>query len=92
MSAILTALRLFYNIITILILVRCIGSFFVRNPYQSRWYMIIIQITEPILAPFRRLLMRFQRNMMVDFSPVLALLALSVAYKVIIRIILMIMS
>lgn len=92
MSVILTALRLFYNIITILILVRCIGSFFVRNPYQSRWYMLIIQITEPVLSPFRRLLMKYQRNMMVDFSPVLALLAVSLAYKILVRIVLMIMQ
>lgn len=84
MTVIFLALRWFYNLLVALILIRAFGSWFVRNPYGSKWYMIIIQLTEPMLAPCRNLISRFFRGgMMVDFSPVLALLILSFLYRII---------
>ena len=92
MTVILLALRWFYNILVALILIRAFGSWFIRNPYGSRWYSLVIQMTEPILAPCRNLISRFVRGIPgVDFSPVLALLILSLLYRVISRFIYIIM-
>ena len=68
MTVILLALRWFYNILVALILIRAFGSWFIRNPYGSRWYSLVIQMTEPILAPCRNLIARFVRGIPgVDF-------------------------
>lgn len=74
------AIDFFFRVIDLLIIVRCAGSFFVRPGDQIyRLYMGICSLTDPILAPCRMLLNRigFGRGM-VDFSPVLAIILLSV--------------
>lgn len=81
MWALLQALSLFYDILSFLILARVICSWFVRNPY-NRLYQMLLVLTEPLLAPCRKLLERFQGNLMVDFSPVLALLLLTFIYRI----------
>ena len=81
MGIVLWALSAFYKVLNIIILVRCFGSFMVRPPFP-RWYQILIDVSEPLLAPCRKLLWRFQRNMSIDFSPVLALVFLSIIYRV----------
>lgn len=86
MWAVLKALSVFYDILSFLIVARVILSWFIRDPY-NRLYMILHQITEPLLAPCRRLLYRFQGNFGLDFSPVLALLLLTVIYRVLCSII-----
>lgn len=87
MHAVLMALNLFYRVLSLLIVARCFASWFVRSPYGGgKIYAVIYQLTEPLLAPCRALLSRFQRNMMVDFSPILALFLLSFIYRVIYRI------
>lgn len=92
MTVILIALRWFYNIIVALILIRALGSWFVRDPYRSKWYYMVLQATEPILAPCRSLINRFFRGIPgVDFSPVLALLLLSFIYRVLSNLIYIIM-
>ena len=85
--ALLQALRVFYDVLSFLILARVLSSWFVRNPY-NRLYQILVQLTEPLLAPCRSLLYRFQRNMGVDFSPILALLLLNIIYRILYSIIL----
>ncbi|MBE6020515.1 MAG: YggT family protein [Firmicutes bacterium] len=92
MTVLFLALRWFYNILVALILIRAFGSWFIRNPYGSKWYSLILQLTEPMLAPCRNLISRFfgGRMMMVDFSPVLALLILSFLYRMIYSILYMI--
>lgn len=79
--ALLQALRLFYDVLSFLILARVLCSWFIRNPY-NRLYQILLALTEPLLAPCRKLLERFQGNLMIDFSPVLALFLLSIIYRV----------
>lgn len=79
------ALSFFFKVIDLLIIARCAGSFFVRPGDQIyRLYQGICNLTEPILAPCRMLLNRigFGRGM-VDFSPVLAIILLSVIQMVI---------
>lgn len=89
-TVLLLALRWFYNILVALILIRVFGSWVVRDPYRTRWYMTLVDITEPILGPCRRLLSRFQAGMRVDFSPVVALLLMSVIYRILCSLVIMI--
>ena len=80
MGIVLWALGAFYKVLNIVILIRCFASFLVRPPFP-RWYQIVIDISEPLLAPCRKLLWRFQQNMGIDFSPVLALILLQIIYR-----------
>ena len=66
----------FLSVIEAAILIRAILSWFV-DPY-SRIMQILIQVTEPFVAPVRALLSRFMGDMpMIDFSPMLAMLLIS---------------
>lgn len=82
------AINLFFQILVYLILGRAILSWFVRTPYGSLYklYSAIIQITEPILAPCRSLLARFGLGGAIDFSPILAIIGLTVINGIIINI------
>jgi YggT family protein len=79
------AVQLFFQVVVYIILARLIMSWFVRNPYSNKIYMLLLQLTEPILAPFRKLMGRFGANYGVDFSPILALLALNFLSAIIVR-------
>ncbi len=70
-----------FQILYWLVIGRCILSFIRHDPYQP-FIKIIYDITEPILRPFRRLMPAMGG---VDFSPVVALLALMLARSVIIK-------
>ena len=61
-----------FNILYFLLVVRIILSWFGVDPYNEI-VQILFKITEPILAPFRRLPLQFG---MIDFSPILAFMAL----------------
>jgi YggT family protein len=58
---------------------------------DNRFIRILYQITEPVLAPIRNLLHRsaFTKNLMIDFSPVIAILLLellkSIVYYIVAR-------
>ncbi len=88
------AINLFFRILTYLVLGRAILSWFIRGSYNSNLYKaynVIIQITEPILAPCRSLLARFGMNGAIDFSPILAIVGLNVINGIIINLIRMFM-
>lgn len=82
MGIVLVALKALYDVLTILILVRCFGSFFIKYPYVPKWYQVVIDLTEPVLAPCRNLIVRFQQNIAIDFSPIIALVLLSIIYRI----------
>lgn len=88
MGVLISAINLFFEVLILLILGRAILSWFVRNPYDTlgKIYSLVIQITEPILAPCRRLLARFGMMGTIDFSPILALIGLSIIRRIIISI------
>lgn len=88
-TLLISAVNLFIQILIYLILGRAILSWFVRNPYDTlgKIYTLIIQVTEPILAPCRKLLARFNMMGTIDFSPVLALVVLEIIRRVVINII-----
>jgi len=88
MIVLMNAINTFFQILVYLILGRAILSWFVRNPYGTLYkiYTAIIQITDPILAPCRKLLARFGLGGTIDFSPILAIIALTVINGIIINI------
>jgi YggT family protein len=61
-----------FQVLYWLIIARVILSFF-RSPYNPVT-RFVYEITEPILAPFRRIL---PKGGMIDFSPFLAILSLN---------------
>jgi YggT family protein len=82
MAAILAyALYRFLDLLTFLLLARAVLSWFV-NPYSRSGYgalykinAILIQLTEPMVAPCRRILRNFNTGMF-DFSILAAMLLL----------------
>ncbi|NLM13179.1 MAG: YggT family protein [Epulopiscium sp.] len=77
-SILSSALTVFFNLLDMLIFVRVLLSWFPvsrSNPLVA----LIYQLTEPILGPVRALIQRSVlggRGMMLDFSPIIALLLL----------------
>ncbi|MEW9123058.1 MAG: YggT family protein [Thermotaleaceae bacterium] len=73
----------FFQVMNYLIIARIIMSWIRINPYGTVG-RILIQITEPILGPFRNLSMRFGiGGGYIDFSPILAVFALNILRTVI---------
>lgn len=70
-----------FTVLVWLIIARCILSFVRHNPYQPV-IKFIYDITEPIMNPFRRLLPMAGG---LDFSPILAILAISLVQKLVIQ-------
>ena len=64
-----------FRIFEIAILIECIASWIPQIRY-NKFIEIIHMITEPVLESFRRLQYRFLSNMPIDFSPIIALLAM----------------
>jgi YggT family protein len=81
----------FFDILYFLILVRILLSFFPVNPYiNSTFYQVILflrQLTEPFLAPFRRLVppLRIGGGGYVDFSPIIAIIVLSIIRRILLQ-------
>ena len=73
-----------FQILTVLITVRIVLSWFGVDPYTSfnELVTMLYRITEPVLAPFRRLPLNFGG---IDFSPIVAFVALQFANKVIVH-------
>ncbi len=63
------------NVLIFIIFIRAILSWF--NPIPNNLITrILYEITEPILHPIRRLMMRFLPRLMIDLSPMVAILLL----------------
>ncbi len=82
------ALRIFYEILSFAILLRCILSWLPLNR-NNFFVRIVYSLTEPILGPVRRLIDKspLGGGMMIDFSPVIAYFLLYFVYVILIRII-----
>lgn len=61
-----------FNVLVYLIIARCILSFVRHNPYQPI-IRFIYDVTEPVMAPFRRML---PTTGGLDFSPLIAVFAI----------------
>jgi len=78
-----------FEIMNILIIARVIISWIQPNPSDQRWRKligIVYDLTEPILGPIRDLLPT--GSIGIDFSPLVAIFALSIIRSFLIRIIL----
>ncbi|MFH1305332.1 MAG: YggT family protein [Candidatus Omnitrophota bacterium] len=73
---------LVFNIVYFILVIRIILSWVNPDPYNEI-VRIIYRISDPILAPFRRLPLRVGG---MDFSPIVAFLVLSVLKSFIIKI------
>ena len=85
------AIRLFAEVLELMLLARALLSWFVRDQYSTlgKIYIAIIRFTEPIVAPCRRALSKLNTGMF-DFSVLLAMLLISAVSNILIRIIYMI--
>lgn len=79
--SIIELVNIVFQILSYLIIGRCILSFFNHNPYNPI-ISFIYDVTEPVMAPFRRLLPNMGG---IDFSPILAIFAIELARTVIIK-------
>ena len=88
LNELINSLIAFTNIIcqvfTILLMVRIVLSWFGVDPSMSfnELVNILYRVTEPILAPFRRLPLQVGG---IDFSPIVAFLAIQFANRVIVH-------
>ena len=76
MNLFLFLFNIIYNIIFVLLLARAVFSWIRPDPYHKVWgplMRLVHQLTEPMLAPIRRLI---PPSGMVDWSPLILLVGL----------------
>jgi YggT family protein len=74
-----------FQVLTFAIFFRAILSWFTmssRSPLLISIYRVFIQITEPIMAPLRRIIPTIG---MVDITPIIAILLLQIIAQVLVR-------
>ena len=89
----ITAIYWFSRFLTTMLVARAVLSWFVRDPYSGigKIYRGIIQFTEPMVEPCRRLLDRLNFNTgMLDFSVLLAFFAIEIVAKICMNLVLII--
>ncbi|MBN1948107.1 MAG: YggT family protein [Candidatus Cloacimonetes bacterium] len=64
------------DIYIFVLVIRALVSWFSPSPYNSL-YLLLINITEPVLGPIRRFLFRLFPTGRIDFSPLVAILVLN---------------
>lgn len=82
------AINWFAEILIMMLFVRCILSWFAQSPASPLFnaYRILLQLTEPFVAPFRKLLANFNTGMF-DFSVLLAFFAIEFVQRILIALI-----
>lgn len=84
MNFIIYLVNLFFTLLNLAILARVLVSWVNPNPYHPVM-QLLYQITEPILAPLRRYL---PQTGMIDFSPLVAIILLSVVQRLVMSVLL----
>ena len=69
------------DVITWLIVIQCLMSWFPGARY-SKGYEMISMFTEPLVGPIRNVLFRYI-DIPIDFSPIVAIFAISMMQKII---------
>lgn len=82
MYFIIPYVRTAFEVFNWLIIIRVVLSWIPHNPY-SPIFKFIYEVTEPVLAPFRRMI---GIRPGIDFSPIIAIFALQVVEYLIIMI------
>lgn len=75
MRWIMPYIRMAFEVYNWLIIIRVFLSWIPHDPYNPI-FRFLYEVTEPVLAPFRRLMGRYSVG--VDFSPVIALIVLQI--------------
>ncbi len=76
MTILFNIIRILCNVLVILILIRVLVSWYSPRP-TNVLVVILYRLTEPILAPLRRIIPRVGR---LDFSPLVAIILIQVIY------------
>lgn len=86
------AIYWFAEILSFLMILRCIFSWIRPNPYGTlgKIDQFCIRMTEPVVAPCRQLLSRFNTGMF-DFSVFLAFFLVEIVAKVLVQLIVVIL-
>lgn len=74
-STLIRAGNIFFQLIYYLIFIRVLLTWIRPNP-DNKIIIILHNLTEPILEPFRKLMQRFNIGGMIDFSPIIAIFAI----------------
>ncbi len=83
------AVYTFGEILSTALVIRAIFSWFAAaNPYNmlGKFYMVLVKFTEPIVAPCRNFMSRFNTGM-IDFSVLIALLLIQFGTNILVRLI-----
>ncbi len=72
-------LNAFLYLLIVAIIVRSLLSWF-PNAQNNQFARVLVQFTEPLLGPVRRLM---PRNLMIDFSPMIVILVLYLMINVV---------
>ena len=87
--ALVDAVNMIYNVLFVLLIARILMSWLPMF-HGSRFAELLFNLTEPILGPIRRLIMRSPLGgpgMVIDFSPIIAFVLLRLATNVVIALI-----
>ncbi len=87
-SNLIALVNVAFQVYFILLMIRVLLSWVRINPY-GKFYRFIFELTEPVLAPFRRIF-RPSPSFPMDFSPILAFFALALVQKLLIYLILLV--
>ena len=90
MVLLISAIKGFSQVIMYLLIARAICSWFVRGRSGTGYkiYSTLTMLTEPIVAPCRKITQRFPTGMF-DFSVILAMFLVMIVRDVLIRLLLM---
>ncbi len=81
MAVLIQFVNLFVTVFQILLLIRVVMSWITPNP--TSWFgNLMVELTDPILAPIRKVLPKSQ---LIDFSPLVAFLLLQLLSQVVNR-------
>jgi YggT family protein len=80
MGILIGAVQLFFTVLELAVLARVLFSWIRPDPY-SPFVRIIVQITDPLLQPLRRVIPPLG---MLDITPLVALIGLSIIQQVVV--------
>lgn len=80
MGIVIGAIQLVFTILELAVLARVLFSWIRPDPY-NQFVRIIVQVTDPILVPLRRVIPPLG---MIDITPMVALIGLSVISQIIV--------
>ena len=80
MGILINAVQLFFTVLELAVLARVLFSWIRPDPY-SPFVRIIVQVTDPILQPLRRVIPPLG---MLDITPLVALIGLSIIQQVVV--------